>query len=722
MEALALLKQHFGYDSFRRGQQEIIAHIKNGEDILAIMPTGAGKSVCYQVPALLANGITIVISPLISLMKDQVDSLKESGIKAAYINSSLSALQIEKVIQNVRNGEYKIIYVAPERLEAESFRELVAEIQVYMIAVDEAHCVSQWGHDFRPSYTKITQLTESFKQRPIVAAFTATATELVKEDIKKLLCLKAPFELTTGFDRENLFLEVAKPASKFEYLLYSINLSGDNSGIVYCSTRKTVESVCEKLNTNGYKAVKYHAGLSERERTENQELFIYDKVPIMIATNAFGMGIDKSNLRFVVHYNMPKTIENYYQEAGRAGRDGEAAKCTLLYSAADIITNKFLIEIGGDNSDKTNEYKKLAEMVDYCNTDGCLRRYILSYFGEKTADDECGNCSNCNSDIERTDITVEAQKILSCIKRMNERFGSGIVLNVLRGSKSEKIVNMGFDKLTTYGIMKDYPIEVLRDINSFLIAEGYIKISNGEYPTLSLDSSAYEVLTSKKSVYIRRAIKKHQQKTATRDKFVAVDSGLFTILREVRRQIASEEHVAPFIIFSDVSLNDMCRKYPCTPREFLNVSGVGEHKLRKFGDRFIAATREYVAQNNIKVQVFNVAEQPRQRQSSVKEPQKHTSIITYELFCEGKSVGDIATERELSQDTIEGHLLDCYIKGMPVDYRFVNSPELEPLIIDAINKCGTEKLKPIKELLPQEVTYTAIRFVIYNYDKSEEEC
>jgi ATP-dependent DNA helicase RecQ len=720
LQELTLLKQHFGYDSFRKGQQEVISHIKNGEDILAIMPTGAGKSVCYQVPALLAEGITIVISPLISLMKDQVDSLKESGIKAAYINSSLTSVQIDKVIHNARSGEYKILYVAPERLESANFLELVAELEVFMIAVDEAHCVSQWGHDFRPSYTKITQLTENFKKRPIIAAFTATATELVKADIKKLLCLKKPFELTTGFDRENLFFEVAKPASKFDYLLNLLNQGGDASGIIYCSTRKTVESVCEKLNTNKFKAVKYHAGLSERERTENQELFIYDKVPIMVATNAFGMGIDKSNLRFVVHYNMPKTIENYYQEAGRAGRDGEAAKCTLFYSASDIITNKFLIEIGGEHSDKTNDYNKLAEMVDYCNTDGCLRRYILNYFGEKTAADECGNCSNCNSEIERQDITVEAQKILSCIKRMGERFGSGIVVNVLRGSKSEKILSMGFDKLTTYGIMKDYSAETLKDIISFLVAEGYIQISNGEYPTLALASSAYEVLKSKKAVFIRRAIRKQQQRPAAREKFVAVDIGLFTILRELRRQIAGEEHVAPFIIFSDVSLNDMCRKYPCTPREFLNVSGVGEHKLQKFGDRFIAAISEYVVQNNIEVPDNNVDMRSSERRVPIREPQKHTSLISYELFCEGKTVNEIAAERELSRDTIEGHLLDCYLKGMPVDYRFVNPPELEPLIIEAIDKCGTEKLRPIKELLPPEVTYAAIRFVICNYNKSEE--
>ena len=720
MDALKLLKQHFGYDSFRNGQQEIITNIGDGKDVLAIMPTGAGKSLCFQVPALLANGITIVISPLISLMKDQVDSLKEAGINAAYINSSLSAMQIEKVLSNARIGEYKIIYVAPERLEAESFREFVAALDVYMIAVDEAHCVSQWGHDFRPSYTKISKLTECFSKRPIVAAFTATATEIVKEDIKKLLCLNEPFELTTGFDRENLFLEVAKPSSKFEHLLDTLRQSGESSGIIYCSTRKTVESVCEKLNLKGYKAVKYHAGISERERTENQELFIYDKVPIMVATNAFGMGIDKSNLRFVVHYNMPKTIESYYQEAGRAGRDGETAKCTLFYSAADIITNKFLIELGGDGQDKTGEYKKLAEMVDYCNTDGCLRQYILKYFGEKTASDECGNCGNCNSDIERKDITVETQKILSCIKRMGERFGSGIVVNVLRGSKSEKIRNLGFENLSTYGIMKDYPQETLKDIISFLISENYIKISNGEYPTLSLDSSAYEVLQNKKLVSIRRAIRKAPQKTARGEKFVAADSGLFEILRELRRQIASEEKVPPFIIFSDVSLNDMCRKYPCTLKEFENISGVNVHRLSKFGDRFISAISEYVSHNNIKVPPIILPQKPQQRSSFGKPAQKQTSLITYELFCEGMSLGEIATERQISQETIEGHLLECYKQGLPLDYRFIEKPEHEALIMDAINKCGIERLKPIKELLPEEISYNAIRFVICNYDNSSE--
>lgn len=591
----ALLKQYFGYDEFRNGQSEIIENILKGKDVLAIMPTGAGKSICYQIPALVQEGVTIVISPLISLMKDQVDTLCETGIKAGFINSSLSLTEFRKVIADAKNGRYKLIYVAPERLETDSFLELIQSIKVSMVAVDEAHCVSQWGHDFRPSYREIPRMLERLPERPVLAAFTATATPLVKNDIIKLLKLNNPYSLTTGFDRENLYFEVLKPENKFDQLIrYLSNVKG-KSGIVYASTRKTVDSISEKLNKKGYLATKYHAGLPENERSNNQQEFIRDRIPLMVATNAFGMGIDKSNISFVIHYNMPKNMESYYQEAGRAGRDGERAECILFYSAADIITNKLFIENGSEDSDKTGEYQKLNEIVAYCNTDRCIRAYILDYFGEKDTGEHCGNCGNCNNDIERTDVTLEAQKIMSCIKRMGERFGSVVVADVLRGSKTEKIRTMAFDKLTTYGIMKDYSKETIKELISFLIAEGYISLYGDQYPVLKLNLIALEVLKGSRTVTIKRVINK--QKIVSNEK-VSVNKGLFEALRLIRKQLADKQNVPPFVVFSDATLHDMCKKYPVTDEEMLMVSGVGAFKLQKYGEQFVSAIKSYIEEHN----------------------------------------------------------------------------------------------------------------------------
>lgn len=596
--ANALLKQYFGYDGFRDGQSEIIEYILKGTDVLAIMPTGAGKSICYQIPALMFEGVTIVISPLISLMKDQVDTLCETGIKAVFINSSLSLREFRNVVANAKMGMYKLIYVAPERLETDGFLELIQSINVSMVAVDEAHCVSQWGHDFRPSYREISRMLAKFSKRPVLAAFTATATPKVKEDIIKLLKLNKPFSLTTGFDRENLYFEVLKPENKFEQLLKYLSSVKGKSGIVYASTRKTVESICEKLNKKGYLATKYHAGLSENERSKNQEDFIRDRIPLMVATNAFGMGIDKSNISFVIHYNMPKNMESYYQEAGRAGRDGEKAECVLFYSAADIITNKLFIENGSGDSDKTGEYQKLNEIVAYCNTDRCIRAYILDYFGEKDTVAHCGNCGNCNNDIERTDVTLEAQKIMSCIKRMGERFGSVVVTDVLRGSKTEKIRSMGFDKLTTYGIMREYSKDTIKELISFLIAEGYIVLYGDQYPVIKLNGMALEVLKGSKKVTIKRVISK--QKALTNEK-VNVDSGLFDILRTIRKRIADQQNVPPFVVFSDATLKDMCKKYPITDEDMLRVSGVGAFKLEKYGAQFLSAIMSYIDEQKIEI-------------------------------------------------------------------------------------------------------------------------
>lgn len=591
-KAIQILQEYFGYSEFRSGQEKIIDQILSGRDVVGIMPTGAGKSLCFQVPALVLEGTAIIISPLISLMKDQVDTLNEMGIKAAFINSSLNLQEYKDITAKAQKGEYKLLYIAPERLETESFWELLSKIDISLIAVDEAHCVSEWGHDFRPSYTKIAAMIAKLTKRPAVVALTATATVQVKEDIVKLLKLKKPYVLITGFDRENLYFEVNKPAKKFDFLLKYIKKNTKCAGIVYCSTRKNVESVCEKLNEHGISATRYHAGLNDGERISNQEAFIFDKVQVIVATNAFGMGIDKSNTRYVVHYNMPKTMENYYQEAGRAGRDGERAECVLLFSASDVITNKLLIENSGYNVDKTNEYRKLQEMVDYCNTDGCLRKYILGYFGEEGSPDECENCGNCIGNIESTNITTEAQKILSCIKRTNERFGSGIITDVLKGANSQKLRSLGFDKLPTFGIMKEYSKETIREIIAFLIAESFVDVKGDKYPVLALSAKAYSVLKGDCELSIKRTIIKDAPKTKKSER--KISNNLFEKLRVIRKEIADEQRVPPFIIFSDTTLKDMCAKLPVTCETMLEVSGVGKFKLDKYGDRFIQIISEHI--------------------------------------------------------------------------------------------------------------------------------
>lgn len=711
MQPSELLKKYFGYDDFRNGQSDIIEQILKGSDVLAIMPTGAGKSICYEIPALMFEGVTIVISPLISLMKDQVDTLCETGIKAVFINSSLSITEFRSVVANAKLGVYKLIYVAPERLETDSFLELIQSIKVSMVAVDEAHCVSQWGHDFRPSYKEIPKMLDKLPTRPVLAAFTATATPIVKNDIIKLLKLDRPFSLTTGFDRENLYFEVLKPENKFDHLLNYLSNAKGKSGIVYASTRRTVESINEKLNKKGYLATRYHAGLSESERANNQEYFIRDQIPIMVATNAFGMGIDKSNISFVIHYNMPKNMESYYQEAGRAGRDGEKAECMLFYSASDIITNKLFIENASEDTDKTGEYQKLNEMVAYCNTDKCLRAYILDYFGEKDTTEHCGNCGNCNNDIDSTDVTVEAQKIMSCIKRMGERFGSVVVADVLRGSNTEKIRTMGFSKLSTYGIMKDYSKETIKELISFLVAEGYITLYGDQYPVLRLNNNALEVLKGNEKVTIKRVISK-QKATVTNDKTV-VDNGLFDILRTIRKKIADKQNVPPFVIYSDATLKDMCKKCPISEEDMLMVSGVGAFKLEKYGEQFMSAIKSYIGENKLEINDQVPMNSKTAHVTKTAKPKIDTRLATYELYREGLNVSEIATERGLSTNTIEGHLLDCLEKGMQVDFESLFPKEFEPQILEAIKGIGTEKLKAIKEVLPEQITYGAIRFVIY---------
>lgn len=605
-----VLKQYFGYTHFRKGQQALMERILQGADVLGIMPTGAGKSLCFQVPALLLPGLTLVISPLISLMRDQVLALLASGIPAAYINSALSAGQISRAIENAREGQYKILYVAPERLATPEFLDFARDTEISMVTVDEAHCVSQWGQDFRPSYLKIGEFIRLLPCRPIVSAFTATATGEVKEDILRLLELQEPYIEATGFDRENLYFEVQKPGDKYRALLSYLEGNPGGSGIVYCATRKTVEKVCERLQEDGYLSTRYHAGLSERERTENQDDFLYDRKTVMVATNAFGMGIDKSNVGFVVHYNMPKNIESYYQEAGRAGRDGTPADCILLYGGQDVVTNQFLIERSSTQNDlepqilaqvKEKDRENLKQMTYYCHTTDCLRAYLLHYFGDH-AQSRCENCGNCKAEFELVDILEDSKKILSCIHRMRERYGVQVLIGTLRGSRSRKIHDFGLDALPTYGIMKGVSAEYIRAVINHLVLSGHIVLTNSEFPIVTLGAGCKALLHSDEPLWMkappasrRRGRRADAARQKLRQPGGELDPLLLAKLKELRLEMAAQSGVPAFVVFPDATLIDMCRKRPASKEEMLEVSGVGAVKFGRYGEAFLKAIAQHAA-------------------------------------------------------------------------------------------------------------------------------
>lgn len=605
------LKKYFGYDSFRGGQQELISAILSGRDVLGIMPTGAGKSICFQLPAVIQDGITLVVSPLISLMKDQVGALIQSGIPAAYLNSTLSPRQMETALYHAESGRYKLIYVAPERLLAPDFLAFAKSVKISMLTVDEAHCISQWGQDFRPSYAQIPQFIDQLGQRPIVSAFTATATLRVREDIVSLLSLRDPTVLVTGFDRQNLYFEVQAPKNKMRALTDFLQAHQNQSGIVYCATRKAVEEVCGELTRQGFSASRYHAGLPDDERRGNQDDFLFDRVRIMVATNAFGMGIDKSNVAFVVHYNMPKDIESYYQEAGRAGRDGSEATCLLLYSGQDVRMNRWLIEHARDVSYpdpeterqlKERDYRRLREMTFYSTTNDCLRAFILRYFGENPPG-YCGHCGNCDTKFETVDVTEDAQKILSCVARMKERFGATLVIDVLRGGKSERIRELGLDALSTYGI-SEKSAHTLHAVIEFLVQNGYLEKSDGQYAVLRLTPEAKGVLNG--TAVLRMKLAKEKIHAAGDDSGGAANATgsvpperepLYIRLKALRHEIAAEQGVPAFVVFSDSSLVDMCVRLPGSPSQFLQVSGVGEAKLQRYGERFLGEIADFRGEN-----------------------------------------------------------------------------------------------------------------------------
>ena len=603
-----ILRSRFGYESFRPGQEEAIDAILGGRDILAVMPTGAGKSLCYQIPAMLLPGMTVVISPLISLMKDQVNALRASGCPAAFLNSSLSQAEYVRTVGEIRAGEVKLLYVAPERLQRANLPMPDENESPPLVVIDEAHCVSQWGHDFRTSYLEIAAFVDDIRPRPITAAFTATATPKVKEDIRRLLCLREPVSVGTGFDRPNLYFEVRKPGNRKAALLELVEEQRDFSGIVYCATRKAVDDVHDLLSRNGFSATRYHAGLEDRERRRNQDDFLYDRKTVMVATNAFGMGIDKSNVSYVIHYNMPKNIESYYQEAGRAGRDGSNANCILLYSGQDVRINDYLISGSDENGDYDPELlahnrELLKQMTFYATGNDCLRRRLLSYFGDPPAQTYCGNCSNCLTEYEETDVTLEARKIISCVYRLKQRdrtFGKTMIIDILRGSKGEKIKRFGLDSLSVWGIMKETKAHRIRTIIDFLIDDGCLEAEGSEYPVVVLGKGYEEVLREERRLYMKlpreRATETAKAKwyEAEADTFnvdapeeTEIDKALFERLKELRRDIAARESVPAYIVFSDASLRDMCRRKPASLVQFSAVKGVGSAKLEKYGEAFV---------------------------------------------------------------------------------------------------------------------------------------
>ena len=612
MNQYEILKHYFGYDTFRDGQEKLIRAILEGRDVLGIMPTGAGKSLCYQIPALMMGGITLVISPLISLMKDQVSNLNQAGILAAYLNSSLTPGQYRKVLELARMGRYPIIYVAPERLITEDFLRfaLDPQVNISMVAVDEAHCVSQWGQDFRPSYLKIVDFIKRLPKRPVVSAFTATATAEVRDDIIDILMLQEPEVLTTGFDRTNLYFGVQTPKDRYQALVELLEQHKSESGIVYCLTRKIVEEVCEKLIKEGFSVTRYHAGLSDAERKHNQEEFIYDNVRIMVATNAFGMGIDKSNVRFVIHYNMPKNMESYYQEAGRAGRDGLPAECILLYAGQDVITNQFFIENMAQESEdpettaliRQREEERLKKMTFYCFTHECLRDYILRYFGEYGSN-YCGNCSSCLSEFETVDATATAKAILGCVRECRQRYGTTVILDTLHGANTAKIRQYRMDENSHYGELAKEPVYRLRQILNELQVREYLYVTADTYSIVRLLPKAAELLDEDGTMLMKmakeekRIPKAAKEKTKTKTSAAAKELSneeavVFEKLRALRMELAKEHKVPPYIIFSDKTLIQMAVERPSNKEEMLAVSGVGESKFEKYGEQFLACLAE----------------------------------------------------------------------------------------------------------------------------------
>lgn len=712
-----IMHQHFGFLSFKTGQEQIIHSILQYRDTLGVMPTGGGKSLCYQLPALVLPGLTLVVSPLIALMKDQVDALNDQGIAASYINSSLNRSELHRRLHMARQGHYKLLYVAPERLESEGFTELLSELPLSLVAVDEAHCISQWGHDFRPSYLGIGPWIAALPERPVIAAFTATATQRVREDMIKLLGLDRPLVSINSFKRPNLYFSVVKGTDRTRFISRYLEEHPNYSGIVYAATRKEVEGLFNELASRGYAAGKYHAGLSNAERNSYQEAFIYDQIQVMVATNAFGLGIDKSNVRFVIHHNMPRHLEAYYQEAGRAGRDGQDADCVLLYQAADIQIQKYLIEQGHLSwPHQEAEYAKLQSMIDYCHTTHCLHQFILKYFGEEDIPEHCDKCANC-LERELQDITIEAQKIFSCIVRMKQAYGSKLIAAVLKGSQQKRIRELGFDQLSTYGIMNDLSTVQITDLINLLAAEDYLVISSGKYPVVQLSPQARPVLRGQQKVIA--SLPKIPEAASP-------ENSMFEALRSLRRQIAQRQGLPPYVIFPDTTLRDMAACMPQDREAMLAINGVGQVKYERYGEQFLDIIKLHTissASSEAPILSQGTAghdsppppsgKKPGASREKGQEPKTPTHLISWQEHQAGKALPTIAAERNLSLSTIEAHLLRAAGEGYTVNWDQFLSPREEARILAAARAIGTEKLRPIKDDLPETISYFAIRIALF---------
>lgn len=712
-----LMKKYFGFTDFKPGQEEIINSVIQGFDTLSIMPTGGGKSLCYQLPALLFSGATLVVSPLIALMKDQVDGLRIQGVPACFINSSLSYNEALYRLDQAAQGKYRLIYVAPERLQSEQFSNQLRQLTLDMIAVDEAHCISQWGHDFRPSYLAIASWVTSLPRRPIIAAFTATATDRVRKDIVQGLGLLQPRVFINGFDRPNLCFSVVKSGDRKAFLSRYLKDHPGISGIIYAATRKEVDAIFEDLNKQGLQVGKYHASMTGDERTSSQDDFIYDRLQVMVATNAFGLGIDKSNIGFVIHHNMPRHLEAYYQEAGRAGRDGEKADCILIYQSGDIQIQKFLIEQSIPSEiRKQGEYERLQQMIDYCHTTRCLRAHILSYFGENPHWDNCANCSNC-CEFEIRDVTIEAQKVLSCIYRMKQNYGSSLVASVLNGSKQKRVLQLGFNRLSTYGILDEWTAAQTIAFINVLVAEEYLVSSGGQYPVIRLAPKALPVLRGEEQVLVRMLPAKIRQPV----------NQLFQALRSLRMTIAQKHQVPPYVVFTDHTLREMAVRLPQDRKDMLDISGIGEIKFEKYGQLFLELIKSHLADHPATATTkepagtentprSKTAKEPKPvRTKPAREEKIPTHILSWRLFQAGQTVAEVARQRERSITTIQEHLLLAAREGHSVDWSQFITESHEHKIIEAIHQVGSGKLKTIKEALSEEIDYFMIKIILFKH-------
>ncbi|SHE89738.1 ATP-dependent DNA helicase, RecQ-like [Seinonella peptonophila] len=706
-QAEQLLKDVFGYTSFRDGQKQLITQTLDGKHSLGIMPTGGGKSLCYQIPALLLDGITLVISPLISLMKDQVDALNQSGIPATYLNSTVDRFEMEFRIQEIRSKKVKLVYLAPERLENESFLQMIQKVPVSFVTVDEAHCISQWGHDFRPSYLGIGNMIKRLPRRPVISALTATATVQVRQDILQILQIPIENTVITSFQRPNLRFSVLHDQHKIDFIESYIKRHPKQSGIIYCSTRKEVDSLYQYLMEQGYLVGRYHAGMGENQREQAQEAFSYDRIPIIIATNAFGMGINKHNVRYIIHFNLPKNIENYYQEAGRAGRDGEESECILLYQGKDMHIQRYLIEQSELSEERKElEFEKLQLMNQYCFTQTCLQNTIIKYFDDPI-EQPCGKCHNCLAKQKSSaqDFTIEAQKMFSCIHRMKERFGLSMVAKVLKGSKSKKVLKLGFDKLTTYGILQDYTEKDLQQLGLVLQAEGYLESYtpyDGYLPVIKLTEKAIQVIKGERNVYLQ-PLQAASQSNWSQYTIHTQRPMILDRLDDLRKEFSNEEKLPPYMILSDATLRAIADQIPQDQTELLSITGMTQHKNSKYGSRILTVTTSFVTERKKKAQ-NKTPERPKDSNPS--------HLVSFELFQSGKSIKEIASIRNLSANTIEDHLIRCHSEGYVMTWDKLIPEKYQDIILQTIQSLGASRLKPIKEALPDEVTYFQIKAVI----------